>query len=250
MKMQRLADRVAIVTGASSGLGARFATVLADAGAQVLAAARRVDRLEELARSQPAIHPVQCDVTADEDRDRLVSTALERFGRIDVCVNNAGVSSGGPDRQATLDGFRSVMRVNVEALFALSQAVSVPMRAQGSGSVINISSMFSFIASMPVPEAGYVASKSAVNGLTRELASQWAPDGVRVNAIAPGWFPTEMNAALFEDEKTQRWFQRQCPMGRPGRIEELDGVLLFLASDASSYCTGQVITIDGGWTIR
>jgi hypothetical protein len=250
MKMKGLADRVAIVTGASSGLGARFATVLADAGAQVLAAARRVDRLEELARSQPAIHPVQCDVTADEDRDRVVSTALERFGRIDVCVNNAGVSSGGPDRQATLDGFRSVMRVNVEALFALSQAVSVPMRAQGSGSVINISSMFSFIASMPVPEAGYVASKSAVNGLTRELASQWAPDGVRVNAIAPGWFPTEMNAALFEDEKTQRWFQRQCPMGRPGRIEELDGVLLFLASDASSYCTGQVITIDGGWTIR
>jgi hypothetical protein len=196
------------------------------------------------------VHPLACDVTADDDRERLVATALERFGRIDVCVNNAGVSSGGPDRQATLDGFRSVMRVNVEALFALSQAVSVPMRAQGSGSVINISSMFSFIASAPVPEAEYVASKSAVNGLTRELASQWGADGVRVNAIAPGWFPTEMNAALFEDEKTQRWFARQCPLGRPGRIEELDGVLLFLASDASSYCTGQVITVDGGWTIR
>jgi NAD(P)-dependent dehydrogenase (short-subunit alcohol dehydrogenase family) len=250
MHMQTLADRVAIVTGASSGLGARFAEVLAGAGAQVVAAARRIERLEELAQANPGMHPVACDVTADDDRERLVATALERFGRIDVCVNNAGVSSGGPDRQATLDGFRSVMRVNVEALFALSQAVSVPMRAQGSGSVINISSMFSFIASAPVPEAGYVASKSAVNGLTRELASQWGADGVRVNAIAPGWFPTEMNAALFEDEKTQRWFARQCPMGRPGRIDELDGVLLFLASDASSYCTGQVITIDGGWTIR
>jgi NAD(P)-dependent dehydrogenase (short-subunit alcohol dehydrogenase family) len=250
MTMTKLNDRVAIVTGASGGLGARFASVLADAGAQVLAAARRVDRLEELARSRPSIHPVQCDVTADDDRERLVATALERFGRIDVCVNNAGVSSGGAERQATLAGFRSVMQVNVEALFALSQAVSVPMRAQGSGSVINISSMFSLVASTPVPEAGYVASKSAVNGLTRELASQWAPDGVRVNAIAPGWFPTEMNAALFEDEKTQRWFRRQCPMGRAGRIEELDGVLLFLASDASSYCTGQVITVDGGWTIR
>jgi NAD(P)-dependent dehydrogenase (short-subunit alcohol dehydrogenase family) len=189
-------------------------------------------------------------VTADDDRERLVATALEQFGRIDVCVNNAGVSSGGPEKQATLEGFRSVMRVNVEALFALSQAVSVPMRAAGSGSLVNISSMFSFIASTPVPEAGYVASKSAVNGLTRELASQWAPDGVRVNAIAPGWFPTEMNAALFEDEQTKRWFRRQCPMGRPGRIEELDGVLLFLATDASSYCTGQVITVDGGWTIR
>jgi NAD(P)-dependent dehydrogenase (short-subunit alcohol dehydrogenase family) len=250
MNMGALADRVAIVTGASSGLGARFATVLADAGAQVVAAARRVDRLEELAQSRPAIHPAECDVTSDDDRRRLVSTALERFGRIDVCVNNAGVSSGGADRQATLDGFQSVLRVNVEALFALSQAVSVPMRAQGSGSVINISSMFSFIASAPVPEAGYVASKSAVNGLTRELASQWGPDGVRVNAIAPGWFPTEMNAGLFADERTQRWLQRQCPLGRPGRVEELDGILLFLASDASSYCTGQVITIDGGWTIR
>ncbi len=248
--MSTLADRVAIVTGASSGLGARFAGVLADAGARVLAAARRVDRLEELAQTHAGVHPVECDVTADEDRERLVATALDRFGRIDVCVNNAGVSSGGPDRQATLDGFQSVMRVNVESLFALSQAVSVSMRAQRSGSVINISSMFSLVASAPVPEAGYVASKSAVNGLTRELASQWGADGVRVNAIAPGWFPTEMNAELFEDERTQRWLARQCPLGRPGRIDELDGVLLFLASDASSYCTGQVISIDGGWTIR
>ena len=250
MHMSMLADQVAIVTGASSGLGARFAGVLADAGARVLAAARRVDRLEELAQSHSGVHPVECDVTDDEDRERLVATALDRFGRIDVCVNNAGVSSGGPDHQATLEGFRSVMRVNVEALFALSQAVSVPMRAQRSGSVINISSMFSLIASAPVPEAGYVASKSAVNGLTRELASQWGADGVRVNAIAPGWFPTEMNAELFEDERTRRWLERQCPLGRAGRIEELDGVLLFLASDASSYCTGQVIAIDGGWTIR
>jgi NAD(P)-dependent dehydrogenase (short-subunit alcohol dehydrogenase family) len=250
MLMSTLSNRVAIVTGASSGLGARFASVLAQAGAHVLAAARRIDRLEELAQAHPGVHPVECDVTAEEDRQRLVATALERFGRMDVCVNNAGVSSGGAERQATLDGFQSVMRVNVEALFALSQAVSVPMRAAGSGSVINISSMFSFVASAPVPEAGYVASKSAVNGLTRELASQWGSDGVRVNAIAPGWFPTEMNAELFDDERTQRWFARQCPLGRPGRVEELDGVLLFLASDASSYCTGQVITIDGGWTIR
>jgi NAD(P)-dependent dehydrogenase (short-subunit alcohol dehydrogenase family) len=101
-----------------------------------------------------------------------------------------------------------------------------------------------------VPEAPYVTSKSAINGLTRELANQWGRDGVRVNAIAPGWFPTEMNAGLFEDERTLRWFERNCPLGRPGRVEELDGILLFLASDASSYCTGQVIAIDGGWTIR
>jgi NAD(P)-dependent dehydrogenase (short-subunit alcohol dehydrogenase family) len=245
-----LADRVAIVTGASSGLGARFAQVLAQAGARVVACARRVDRVAELAESHPSVHPLRADVTDEDDRAHVVATALERFGRVDVCVNNAGISSGGPDRQATLDAFRTVLRVNVEALFALSQAVAEPMRRQGSGSVINMSSMFSFIASAPAPEAGYVASKAAVNGLTRELAVQWARDGIRVNAIAPGWFPSEMTAELLDDERTQRWFERQCPMGRPGRIDELDGALLFLASDASSYCTGQVITIDGGWTIR
>jgi NAD(P)-dependent dehydrogenase (short-subunit alcohol dehydrogenase family) len=244
-----LRDRVAIVTGASSGLGARFATVLADAGAHVVAAARRLDRLEQLADGR-RIAAVRCDVTDDDDVERLVSTTLERFGRVDVCVNNAGASSGGPEQQATLDAFRRVVQLNVEAVFAVSQAVSAPMRKQGCGSVINISSMFGLVASAPVPDAGYVASKSAVNGLTRELAAQWARDGVRVNAIAPGFFHSEMTADLVEDERAQRWFARNCPMGRPGRPEELDGILLFLASDASSYCTGQVFAIDGGWTIR
>ena len=245
-----LQDRVAIVTGASSGLGARFATVLAEAGAQVVAAARRLERLEELALSQPGIVPVACDVADAGDRARLVEAALALDGRIDICVNNAGIASGGPDRQATLEAFSAVMRVNVEAVFALTQEVATHMLARGAGSVINVSSMFGLVASTPVPDAPYVASKSALNGLTRELANQWAPHGVRVNAIAPGWFATEMNTELLEDERSLRWLQRQCPMGRPGRMDELDGVLLFLASDASSYCTGQVIAVDGGWTIR
>jgi NAD(P)-dependent dehydrogenase (short-subunit alcohol dehydrogenase family) len=244
-----LTGKVAIVTGASSGLGARFATVLADAGAQVVAAARRLDRLEELAAGR-SIEPVRCDVTDDGDVARLVATALARFGHVDICVNNAGASSGGPERQATLDAFRGVMRLNVEAVFALAQAVAAPMREQGSGSVINISSMFGLVASAPVPDAGYVASKSAVNGLTRELAAQWARDSVRVNAIAPGFFRSEMTAELVDDERARKWFERACPMGRPGRPEELDGILLFLASDASTYCTGQVFAIDGGWTFR
>ena len=248
--MNSLANRVAIVTGASSGLGARFASVLAGAGAEVVASARRLDRLEELGESGPTIHPVQADVTVEEDRRRLVATTLERFGRLDVLVNNAGMGSGGPEEQVKLDVFRSVLALNLEAVFAMSQAVSEPMRAQGSGSIVNISSMFSLVASVPVPDAAYVASKSALNGLTRELATQWGVDGVRVNAIAPGWFLTEMTTELFEDEKTQRWLARQLPLGRPGQIEELDGVLLFLASDASSYCTGQVIAVDGGYTIR
>ena len=193
---------------------------------------------------------MRCDVADPDDRARLVETALGLAGRIDVCVNNAGVASGGPDRQGTLEAFNSVMRVNVEAVFGLSQAVGEHMRARGSGSVINVSSMFGLVASTPVPDAPYVASKTAVIGLTRELANQWAPHGVRVNAIAPGWFATEMNAELVDDERSLRWLQRQCPMGRAGLAHELDGVLLFLATDASSYCTGQVIAVDGGWTIR
>jgi NAD(P)-dependent dehydrogenase (short-subunit alcohol dehydrogenase family) len=245
-----LDEQVAIVTGASSGLGRRFAAVLAAAGATVIACARRVERLAELAREDPAIHPLRCDVTAEEDRVELVRTVLERFGRIDVCVNNAGTSSGGPALQSELQTFRDVLSVNLESVFALSRLVAEPMRRQGSGSVINVGSMFGQVASMPVPDAGYVASKSAVNGLTRELANQWAGDGIRVNAIAPGWFPTDMNDELFQDERSRRWLERQCPMGRTGREHELDGVLLFLASDASSYCTGQVIAVDGGWTIR
>jgi NAD(P)-dependent dehydrogenase (short-subunit alcohol dehydrogenase family) len=248
--MLTLTDRVAIVTGASSGLGARFALVLARAGAVVVAGGRRVERLEALAAQDDRIHPLRCDVGESDDRSRLVDETLKRFGRIDVCVNNAGISSGGTEEQADVSRFREVLRVNVEAVFALSQLVAKHMRTRRAGSVINVSSMFGAVASAPAPEAGYVASKSAVNGLTRELASQWARDGVRVNAIAPGWFESEMTQALFEDERALRWLERQCPMGRAGRPHELDGVLLFLASDASSYCTGQVITIDGGWTIR
>jgi hypothetical protein len=174
----------------------------------------------------------------------LVETALAVSGRIDVCVNNAGVASAGPERQAELDTFSAVMRVNVEAVFALTQAVAEHMLAAGSGAIVNVSSMFGLVAATPVPDAPYVASKTALNGLTRELANQWAGKGVRVNAIAPGWFSTEMNSELIDDERGARWLARQCPMGRPGREHELDGVLLFLASDASSYCTGQVIAVE------
>ena len=245
-----LEGRVALVTGASSGLGARFAAVLAAAGAQVFACARRLDRLEALAAASDAIHPVRCDVADPADRARAVAAAVERFGQIDVCVNNAGISAPGPAEDTPLDAFRSVMQVNVEALFGLTQAVGRHMLERGRGSIVNISSMFGQVASAPVPEAAYVASKSAVNGLTRELGAQWAPRGVRVNAIAPGWFPTEMTTELLADERSRRWLERTCPMGRPGRSEELDGALLFLASDASSYCTGQTLVIDGGWTLR
>jgi len=248
-----LDGRVAIVTGASSGLGERFARVLHAAGASVMAAARRIDRLEALAASvgddtRFAVMP--CDVTSDADCERLTSAAAGRFGRVDVLVNNAGKAYTLPAEVETPDQFREVIDVNLNGLFVLSQSVGRTMIEQGSGSIVNVASMLGLVASTPVKQASYCASKGAVVNLTRELAAQWARKGVRVNALAPGWFPSEMTAEMVVDESSIAFVQRTCPMGRFGDPAELDGALLFLASDASSYCTGQTIAIDGGWTAR
>ena len=193
-----LDGRVAIVTGASSGLGERFARVLHAAGASVMAAARRIDRLEALAASvgddtRFAVMP--CDVTSDADCERLTSAAAGRFGRVDVLVNNAGKAYTLPAEVETPDQFREVIDVNLNGLFVLSQSVGRTMIEQGSGSIVNVASMLGLVASTPVKQASYCASKGAVVNLTRELAAQWARKGVRVNALAPGWFPREMTAS-------------------------------------------------------
>ncbi len=245
-----LADRTAVVTGASSGLGRRFAEVLADAGATVFAAARRVERLEELTAARPSIHPVRCDVSDAADCAALVSRALEETGRIDVLVNNAGTS--GPTRieDETEDDLERVLAINLRGPFLLSKYAGAAMCAAGSGTVVNVASILALVSAAPVGGAGYAASKGAIVALTRELAGQWGPQGVRVNALVPGWFRTEMNDALFADERSSRWVDRNTMLRRPGQPSELDGALLFLASDASSYLTGQSLVIDGGWTAR
>ena len=247
-----LDGRVAIVTGASSGLGERFPRVLHAAGMHVVAAARRVDRLETLAAELPGVVPVGCDVSDDEACRALVATALERFGRIDTLINNAGLSdSPHKAEEEPPEVFRQVIEVNLNACFVLSSLVAPTMLAAGAGSIINIGSAHSFVGSSPNNQAAYVVSKHGVVGLTRELALQWARRGVRVNAIAPGYFETELTEAMFEDGSSgQAWITRNTPMRRPGLLAELDGVLVFLASDASSYVTGQTIAVDGGWTIR
>jgi len=246
-----LDDRVAIVTGASSGLGARFARVLHDAGADVVLAARRVERIEALAADLgPRAHAVPCDVAEHDDRERLVATTIERLGGLDILVNNAGIGHPQPAEDEPIDDFRAVFEVNVIGLFHLSQLAGRHMLERGRGSIVNIASILGLVAAAPINQAAYCASKGAVVNLTRELAAQWARRGVRVNAIAPGWFPSEMTADMWGDERSTAFVARNTPMGRPGTPEELDGVLLLLAGDASSYVTGQVLAVDGGWTAR
>ena len=244
-----LRGRTAVVTGASAGLGRRFSTVLAAAGAQVIAAARRVDRLEALAAEHEGIHPVRCDVAAEADREALVAAAVERTGRLDILVNNAGLGAHGAAEGESPRAFRQTLEVNLVAPFHLACLVAAGAGPAGV-SIVNVASILGIVSGAPLSGAGYAASKAGLIGLTRELAGQWGGRGVRVNALAPGWFRSEMTHELFADGRSAGWVERNTQLRRAGEVSELDGALLFLASSASSYTTGQVLVVDGGWTAR
>lgn len=249
----RLDGRVAVVTGASSGIGVDLARGLAAAGARVVLAARRRERLEALAAELRAAgaeaHAVACDVSREDDVERLRAATREQCGRADVLVNNAGATEVVPAEQELPDTFQRILGVNLTGTFLCAQRFGRDMLEAGRGSIVNVASVLGLVGAGQVPQASYAASKGAVVNLTRELAAQWARRGVRVNALAPAWFETEMTGEMFEDERSLAWIRKRTPMGRPGLGRELVGPLLFLASDASSYVTGQTLPVDGGWTI-
>ena len=250
----RLDEQTAIVTGASSGLGSRFAGVLAAAGATVFVAGRRQARLEALVddlRSEGAqAVAVRCDVTVDSDVEKLIAAGTEATGRLDVLVNAAGIAPPEDQEIESPDLFRRVLEVNTTGLYACTRAAAGVMLDRDGGSIVNIASISGLVAGDGPDTPSYAASKGAVVNLTRELAVRWAPRGVRVNALAPGWFPSEMTAETLSSEEGRQFVTERTPLGRPGRPNELDGALLFLASDASSYVTGHTLVVDGGWTAR
>ena len=248
-----LDGKVAIVTGASSGIGHRFSQVLADRGATVLAAARRVDRLEKLAATDDRIHAAGCDVADDAQLLALVDRAVDEFGHVDIVVNNAGTTDAvTPAEHQDPSEFRRVVDINMNACFVLASAAARQMIVQeDGGSIINVSSIHGLVAAAPNAQAAYAASKGGLVMLTRELAAQWAKHRIRVNSIAPGYFETELTEAMFVGEDAGlRYIRRNTLLGRAGDLDELDGPLLLLASDAGTYITGQTIAVDGGWTAR
>ncbi|GAA3724699.1 hypothetical protein HDA32_002962 [Spinactinospora alkalitolerans] len=243
-----LTGRVAVVTGASSGIGRHFCGLLADSGATVVAAARRTERLAGLRRPDGRIIPETCDVTVTDDCERVVDRAAE-LGGPHILVNAAGFGDAVPALEHPVEEFRRTLDVDLTATFEMSVLAARAMDGRG-GSIVNIASILGLVGSWPVTQAAYCAAKGGVVNLTRQLGAEWAEKDVRVNAIAPGWFPSEQTEEMLAREDSIRWLRRNTPMRRVGRLEELDGALLLLVDDASGFITGQTIAVDGGWTAR
>ena len=247
---QAFDGHVVIVTGASSGLGEQLARALAAAGAIPVLAARRADRLAAICADVPGADAVTCDVTDEDDRRRLIAEVMERHGQLYGLVNNAGAGATAPALKTPTEAFARVVDLNLTAPFALSRLAAEQMRVSGGGAIVNISSIMGLRSIGEIPDAAYVASKAGVIGLTRELASQWGRYGIRVNAVAPGFFASEMTAGLGDDpDKFPDFLLKRTPLGRGGRTGELDDAVLYLLGPGSSFVTGHVLSVDGGMAI-
>jgi len=249
-----LTGKVALVTGGSRGLGKQMAEGLAEAGAAVYLLARRKQwlepTLEEFTSRGFRAAGAECDVSEPEQVKEAVRRTIGELGRLDILVNNAGVTWGAPAEEMPVEKWRMVLDINLTGAFLFSQEAGRHMIAQGGGNIIHIASINALTGGLPMQEisaAGYVASKGGLVALTRELASKWARYGIRVNGIAPGYFASRLTEKIWD--KAEALLQSSVPMGRGGSEDELKGVAVFLASEASGYMTGQTLVVDGGTTL-
>ena len=248
-----LKGHVGLVTGASSGLGVECARALAIAGADVAIAARRGDRLHKLAKEIAEAYGVralgvQADITADADLDRLVAAVQDELGDIDILVNNAGISPTGRAENFPRATWDAAMATNLTAPMMLAQRVARRLiEAKKPGRIINMVSIYALVGSSIYRLSAYTATKAGLANLTRQLAVEWAPYGILVNAIAPGWIPTEATEGGIAKPQNKERMEKATPLGRLGNPEELRGAVIYLASEASSYVTGAVLSIDGGY---
>ena len=242
----RLDGKVAVVTGASSGLGVAFAKALAEAGADLVLGARREERLKKtgalVEEAGKRYASLKTDVTKPEDCNALIDLAIEKFGRVDILVNNAGVGTSIPSIHETPEQFKSVLDVNLFGAYWMSQAFAKANK--NGGAIVNISSIIG-IKPQVLPQAAYASSKAGLIGLTRDLATQWTGNrNIRVNALAPGFFPSEMTISI--PKGIANMVKQFTPAGRFGDPEEIAATLIWLVSDASSYVTGITVPVDGG----
>jgi NAD(P)-dependent dehydrogenase (short-subunit alcohol dehydrogenase family) len=250
LRLFDLNGRVALVTGASSGIGEGIARALASVGARVAVVARRRDRLEKLAADIGGM-AVGCDLLDDERLSQIVPEITESLGDPEILVNAAGnIFTRDKAEDEPLDAVLDTLRLNLVAPFRLSQEVFASMRKVGRGSIINISSISGHVGIPGIPQASYAASKLGLSGLTSELATQWARHSIRVNTIAPGFFRSEITDELYDQASGRAWLQRNTPLPHDGEVADFVGAALWLASDAGRYMTGQTIVVDGGWTAR
>lgn len=245
-----LSGKVALVTGANTGIGQGIAVALAKAGADIVLTARRdPSETRELVEAQGVrAHVVMADLSSTEPCARIVSETVEAFGRLDILVNNAGIIRRNDALDFTEDDWDAVMDTNLKVLFFLCQAAGRQMAENAGGSIINIASMLTFQGGIRV--ASYTASKSGVGGLTKLLANEWAAKGINVNAIAPGYIATNNTAALQADADRNRQILERIPAGRWGEPDDIGGAAVFLSSDAARYVQGHVLAVDGGWLAR
>lgn len=251
MSLFSLDGKVVVVTGASSGIGRMVASGLVEAGASVAFAARRLDRLREAAGQSDRAIAVRCDVAVDEDREELIATTLSAFGRIDGLVNNAAISGSGlPASRQSIEEFRQVLEVDLVAPFDLAKRCLPAMRQTGGGSIINVTSIAAVTTTgLNIPQAAYCAAKGGLAHLTRELAAQWGRHNIRVNAFAPGFFPTEMTGPMSTDGAPPEWLEARQAIKGAATAPDAVGLIQYLLSDAARFVTGQHIAVDGGLTI-